>query len=261
MGRIFPPLSHRIFPTFWQTPITEIQYITDSVRKDLQKAPIIETQSMIDTVTKHLQKAPITETQTITDSVETFNFISLKEVDLYGFGVQLPYWTWEKSSASVLRMYTADYRCEGRAMIFFIFVRSWLNGKTVKVYWKFSSQGDVDCNLRIRDGVYERSSSTDFPQGGPINKGAGILQTPYNSQATFDWTETSFTASLGSGNQYFCMFSLENSVGYEYKFPDLSVDYVHIYDGANLVYSEDFTKAVVMEVTGGRYDYGYVNRG
>jgi len=37
MGRIFPPLEHRIFPSYWQPPIVETQYITDSIRKDLIK--------------------------------------------------------------------------------------------------------------------------------------------------------------------------------------------------------------------------------
>lgn len=88
MGRIFPPLSHRIFPSYWKPPIVETQYITDSVsvkkdlirsatetqaitdsvRKDLVKPNfVVETQAIMDEVKRYLLKPPIVETQTITD--------------------------------------------------------------------------------------------------------------------------------------------------------------------------------------------------
>ena len=70
MGRIFPPLSKRIFPSYWQPPIVETQYITDSVNLVSKSRWMhIETQEITDSIRKDLVKPNfVVETQTITDS-------------------------------------------------------------------------------------------------------------------------------------------------------------------------------------------------
>ncbi len=66
MGRIFPPLEKRIFPSYWQPPIEEKQEIRDSMNFHLRRT-IQETQTITDDVYRYLRKAPIIETQSITD--------------------------------------------------------------------------------------------------------------------------------------------------------------------------------------------------
>ena len=70
LGRIFPPIEHRIFPSYWQPPIVETQYITDSIRKDLVKPNfIVERQMITDSIRKDLVKPNfVVESQAITDS-------------------------------------------------------------------------------------------------------------------------------------------------------------------------------------------------
>ncbi|KKN63869.1 hypothetical protein LCGC14_0497470 [marine sediment metagenome] len=187
---------------------------------------------------------------------------SLREHKLYA--AFTPIFTFSKSAASVLRMYTATNSL-GDGFFFVVVDRTWLNDKYVRFRWTSDLPSTLTAYALIYDGAYDRSSNVDFPSGSAIlSKGNGLLQTLASRGDPFGWQTVDVQASLDGGSEDNCtiFIKLHDNQGAVAAYLDL--DWLEINasaGGADTLFREPFNGAVVMELTGTTGDYGYISDG
>lgn len=174
-----------------------------------------------------------------------------------------------KPTATVLRLdsYAAGYDSFGTGYNFHNYIRSWLNGKRIKIYWRgfYDGQNRTFAILEILDGNYSRSSMTDFPNGSDrILKGNGVLSTLRTKTNTWAWeTWTSGVLDLSGGTQSDCCLFVRLYDSWTLGRVWIEVDYIQILDAAGTIVlaEEHYTDSVHMEVSGTYNDYGYISSG
>jgi len=166
-----------------------------------------------------------------------------------------PLTSWSKFDATRVQMQNLQYSA---GLIFIVFNRSWLDGKTVEVVWACPTNNEI-VRIEIWDGSYDRKSFTDFPDGASrATKGAGNLQTLANRTDTFGEYTLSAVAALGDGTETDCTLFIQELSGHLSGNVVLRVDRVTIKDAGVPVFEHHFLSRVIMEVTGTYNDYGYV---
>ena len=175
-----------------------------------------------------------------------------------------PVFTFSKSDASVLRMYTTNPSL-GDGYFFVVVDRTWVNGKYVRWRWRSDLPSTLTAYVRIYDGAYDRSSDVDFPSNSAIlSKGNGLLQDLATRDGPFAWQTIEGQASLGGGSEDNCTIFVilhDNQGGFSSY---LDLDWLEINSGAGgvgLFYREPFNGPVVMERTATVGDYGYISDG
>jgi len=141
------------------------------------------------------------------------------------------------------------------------FLRSWLNGKKVRITWATtSSYGSFPFDVKIYDGFYNYQSDTDFPDGsGMPTKGNGLLQTIESVTGTRAEHTTTQTVNVSGGNQEYCTLFVSGYDAWSAQSGQARVHYIAVLDAYdNILDAEDFTGDVVMERTGTTKDYGYI---
>jgi len=211
MGRIFPPLEHRIFPSYWQPPIVETQHITDSIRKDLVKPNfVVETQTITDTVYRHLLKAPIIETPTLTDSYSAMKARAIGPSLITATTVDTAIWRSFQRKC---------FYANGRFWAFFVSY-SFTAGTNVPM-WYHSTDGinwskggeigttstDTDAFSIFFDGTYVHYARAS---GAYIYYGRGIP----NADGTITWSATEQQAATVLGYPLRVPFVSVDSKGY-----------------------------------------------
>jgi len=171
-----------------------------------------------------------------------------------------------KPDGTTLRIdsYIAGPSSMGHGHCFIVFRRSWLHGKTVKIRWRgYTSYTGPPLGyalITIIDGAYDRRSFTDFPDKYPmVIKGNGQLYYyEKRSPGGFPWEEHTFTADLSGGIMDYVTLFVVLVDARKYHTIYVDIDYIRVYDGDTLVFSQEFTENVIMEVTGTHNDYGYI---
>jgi len=158
----------------------------------------------------------------------------------------------------------------GKAHMFFVVPRTWLHGKYLRFNWQGASSqtsGMGPWAVRVNDGSYLRSTSTDFPTGTdaePPTKGAGTLQTPASKTAPFAAETVDTLMALAGGNQDLVTIFFRFRDGQTSHTISEDVDWVEVNTGAggagNLLTVHFADSSVVMELTGTYGDYGLARK-
>lgn len=154
----------------------------------------------------------------------------------------------------------------GDGYIFISIDREWLNGKYIRFRWSgYFWGGATTAYVRIYDGLYDRSSGVDFPNGsGLLIKGNGLLQTLRTKTSTFSAETINSLINVSGGNQAYCtvFFQVHDPMSSGTLYFDLDWFEINAQTGgAENIYSETFDDSVHMEVTGTLNDYGYISDG
>jgi hypothetical protein len=154
----------------------------------------------------------------------------------------------------------------GNAYIFIGFKKSWLNGKTIKVYWECPYSAGGKRRIEILDDYYDRASMTDFPdQADRILKGNGSLYSHEHIPA-IGWhtDEVTFSASWAS-KEYVTVFVtvIDDGNGTYYgTWGYYNLGWIEIWQGVSKVWSMLFglshTGNPTWELTGTQNNYGYL---
>lgn len=157
-----------------------------------------------------------------------------------------------------------------KGWMFFVVPRTWLHGKYLRFNWQGAYGGVLGSDpwrVRVNDGLYLRSSNTDFPTGTDLDtptKGAGLLQTPDYRTTTFGPLTIDVLMALSAGNQDFVtiFFRLRDAQTNGSYTED--VDWLEINTGSggsgNLLTVHFTDSSVVMEQTGTTGDYGLARK-
>ena len=143
--------------------------------------------------------------------------------------------------------------------------RSWINGKYLQfsVSGNFGAGADRQVNsIYIYDGVYDRKSSTDFPDGsGMPAKGNGLLQTVYakNFHGSYGPITLDVLINIGGSLDYVTIFFVCTDAWQSTYYERFDIQWIKVNTGAggsgNIVTIE-YNYVNVMELTGTQGDYG-----
>jgi hypothetical protein len=163
-----------------------------------------------------------------------------------------------KPSAGILRELSTTSSI-GEGFIFWVVPKDWINGKYLRFHWVSSATySSFPFDLLVWDGIYLRSSDTDFPDGAGIPmKGAGeILK--YEKTGTFDRIDD-ILINVSSAQYDFVTILFRIADSWSAQSGQLDLDWVEVNTGSGGVGNiarEDFNNSVVMELTGTYKDYG-----
>lgn len=154
----------------------------------------------------------------------------------------------------------------GNAYAFAVFDKSFLDGKKIKINWSTSASYSLYPSvLRIYDGEYDQTSTTDFTAsvyplcGLPSLKGNGLLQdikTLYYNNA---YNITTATVNLDNSSLDKVTLFVWMDDAWNQEYGDVDIHSLEILDQANnvLMYA-DLSGNIVMEQTGTYADYGKI---
>lgn len=189
--------------------------------------------------------------------------ISYREHDTGGLNP--PTVTWSKPDGTTFRGYSFPDASMGAFYMFFVVPRAWIHGKYLRWRWEAWYSWTFTTSVQIWDGEFVRSSMVDFPDGaGPITKGNGILQTLDANSGTFAAETVDVQIDTSGGSEVNVTIIIRCSDSWSQQNGYFQLDWIEVNGGAggaNPLYNEQFTGAIVPEQTGTYNDYGYIGRG
>ena len=199
---------------------------------------------------------------TIVSNAIAANIFQLREHKSYVSYNPVSSWSIQASTRVQLATSTAAL---GDTYAFLVVPRTWLHGKYLRFNWQGAGVGTRLWAVYVDDGIYLRSSNTDFPSGaGKLGKGAGRLQTPASKTTEFSAQTVDVLMALSAGNQDFVTIFFFIHDGTDSVALTEDVDWLEVNTGSggsgNLLTVHFTTSSVVMELTGTYGDYGLARK-
>ena len=167
--------------------------------------------------------------------------------------------TYSKECASYVHAEDSAGAASDDGHVFLVFAKADFQADDeINVTYRVNIPDDTNAWYAVRDGSYDRSSMTDFPDGSPaLSKGNGSVLSGSLTDDDGWHTLNLIIAPANYSEDYITvdLWIFKKYSGYTYE---LDVDRVWITRDAATLLDDHFTGALTMEVTGTANDYGYI---